>query len=233
MFMTFDVITLFPEVFETYFQQSLIKKAREKKIVKINILDLRDFSLDKHKTVDDKPFGGGRGMIVKVEPIYRCLSFLAKLKVKNEKLKVKKEKTKIVLFTPRGKKFNQKMATQFAKLDRLILISGRYEGVDERVAKYIADEKISIGDYVLMGGDLPALVVIETVARLVPGVIGKSELLKERITKKKGFIEYPQYTRPEVFEPQKGARWRVPKVLLSGDHKKIEQWRKKYSKIIE
>jgi len=260
--MTFDVITLFPEVFETYFQQSLIKKAREKKIVKINILDLRDFSSDtrataqgederssspKHKTatpafatrkrcgrVDDKPFGGGRGMIVKVEPIYRCLSTLTKLKVKNEKLKVKKKKTKIILFTPRGKKFNQKMATQFSKLDRLILISGRYEGIDERVAKYIADEKISIGDYVLMGGDLPALVVIETVARLVPGVIGKSELLKERITKKKGFIEYPQYTRPEVFAVpvRKKIYWKVPRVLLSGNHKKIEQWRKEHSKII-
>ena len=222
--MIFDVITLFPEVFKTYFQQSLIKKAWEKKVLKINVLDLRDFSSDKHKTVDDKPFGGGRGMVLKLEPIYKVVKSLKRQK---------RRKTKVIFFTPRGKKFNQKMATKFAKLDRLILISGRYEGVDERVAKYIADEKISIGDYVLMGGDLPALTVIETVARLVPGVIGKSELLKERITKKKGFIEYPQYTRPEVFEPQKGARWKVPKVLLSGDHKKIEQWREKHSRIIE
>ena len=220
--MIFDVITLFPEVFKTYFQQSLIKKACEKKILKINILDLRDFSSDKHKTVDDKPFGGGRGMVLKLEPIYKAVKSLKK-----------QRKAKVIFFTPRGKKFNQKMATKFAKLDRLILISGRYEGVDERVAKYIADEKISIGDYVLMGGDLPALTVMETVARLIPGVVGKSELLEERVTKKKGFIEYPQYTRPEVFGPQKGARWRVPKVLLSGDHKKIEQWRKKHSKIIE
>ncbi len=223
IFMIFDVITLFPEVFRTYFKQSLIKKACKKKVLKINILDLRDFSSDKHKTVDDKPFGGGRGMVLKLEPIYKAVRSLRK----------QKRKTKVIFFTPRGKKFNQKMATKFAKLDRLILISGRYEGVDERVAKYIADEKISIGDYVLMGGDLPALTVIETVARLIPGVIGKSELLKQRITKKKGFIEYPQYTRPEVFEPQKGARWRVPKVLLSGDHKKIEQWREKHSRIIE
>ena len=223
IFMTFDVITLFPEVFKTYFQQSLIKKACGKKVLKINILDLRDFSSDKHKTVDDKPFGGGRGMVLKLEPIYKAVRSLRK----------QKRKTKVIFFTPRGKKFNQKMATKFARLDRLILISGRYEGVDERVAKYIADEKISIGDYVLMGGDLPALTVIETVARLIPGVVGKSKLLKQRITKKKGFIEYPQYTRPEVFEPQKEARWRVPKVLLSGDHKKIEQWRKKHSRIIE
>jgi tRNA (guanine37-N1)-methyltransferase len=224
--MIFDVITLFPEVFETYFQQSLIEKAREKEIVKINIFDLRDFSSDKHKTVDDKPFGGGRGMVLKIEPIYKAVKSLKKRKNK---------KTKVILFTPRGKKFNQKMATQFSKLDRLILISGRYEGIDERVAKYIADEKISIGDYVLMGGDLPSLVVIETVARLIPGVIGKSELLKERITKKKGFIEYPQYTRPEVFAvpARKKIYWKVPRVLLSGNHKKIEQWRKKHRKVIE
>ncbi len=124
------------------------------------------------------------------------------------------------------------MATEWTRLDQLIMICGRYEGVDERVAKYIADEKVSIGDYVLMGGELPALVVVETVARLVPGVVGKSEVLKERITKNKGFLEYPQYTRPEVFEIN-GKKRRVPKVLLSGNHKEIEEWREKHSKIIE
>ena len=230
--MQFDVITIFPQIFESYLKEGLIKKAQKKGLIKIKVHNLRDFTEDKHKTVDDKPFGGGRGMILKLEPIYRAVSSLRKIKNKKSKIKKTSKKSKIILFTPRGKKFNQKMAYKFSKLEQLILICGRYEGVDERVAKHIADEKISIGDYVLMGGDLPALVVIETIARLVPGVIGKSELLKERITKKKGFIEYPQYTRPEIFEPQKGVRWRVPKVLLSGDHKKIEQWRKEHSKII-
>lgn len=222
--MIFDIITLFPEVFETYFLQSLIGKAQKDGIIKINVLNIRDFTLDKHRTVDDKAFGGGRGMVLKVEPIYRAVQSL-----KNKKEK----KTKVILFTPRGKKFNQKIATRFSKLDKLILISGRYEGVDERIAKHIIDEEISIGDYVLMGGDLPALVLIETVSRLIPNVIGKPELLKKRITKNKGFIEYPQYTRPEIFSPQKGIFWRIPKILLSGDHKKIEDWRKKHSKIIE
>jgi tRNA (guanine37-N1)-methyltransferase len=222
--MIFDIITLFPEIFETYLKQSLIGKAQKNKIVKINTFNLRNFTSDKHKTVDDKAFGGGRGMVLKVGPIYKVVQSLKKKK---------RGKTKVILFTPRGKKFNQKMATRFSKLDELILISGRYEGVDERIAKHIVDEEVSIGDYVLMGGDLPALVLIEAVSRLIPKVIGKPELLKERITKNKGFIEYPQYTRPEVFSSKKGISWKVPKILLSGDHKKIEDWRKKNSKIIE
>jgi len=230
--LTFNIITVFPEIFDFYFNYSILKKAQKRGVIEIKIHNLRDFATDKHKTVDDKAFGGGRGMILKIEPIYRVVQSL-KSKIKNQKSKITKPKTKIILFTPRGKKFNQKMATQFSKLEELILICGRYEGVDERVAKYIADEKISIGDYVLMGGELPALIVVETVARLVPGVIGKSELLKERITEKKGFQEYPQYTRPEVFSPRPGVKWKVPKVLLSGNHREIAEWRKKHSKIIE
>ena len=224
--MKFDIITIFPEIFDFYLKYSIIKKAQEKGVIKIQVHNLRDFTEDRHKTVDDKPFGGGRGMVMKIGPVWRAVSSLTKSKSK-------KKKTKIILFTPRGKKFNQKMATRLAKLDQIILISGRYEGVDERVAKHLCDEKISIGDYVLMGGDLPALILIETVARLIPGVIGKSELLKERITKQKGFREYPQYTRPEVFSSTSKVKWRVPKVLLSGNHKKIEEWRKKHGKIIE
>ena len=142
-------------------------------------------------------------------------------------------KTKIILFTPRGKKFNQKIAFQLSKLDQIIFICGRYEGVDERVAKKIADMELSIGDYDLMGGELPAMVAIETISRLVPRVLGKPQLLKERITKSGGFIEYAQYTRPEVFSPKKGVNWRVPKLLLSGDHKKIEEWKKNHGKVIE
>jgi len=223
---TFDIITIFPEIFDSYFKESIIKKAQKKGLIKINVHDLRNWAQNRHKTVDDRPYGGGIGMIMKVEPIYKAVK---EIKEKNKKIK----KRKVILFTPRGKKFNQQMAYKFSQFDRLIMICGRYEGVDERVAKYIADEEISIGDYVLMGGELAALVVIEAVARLIPGVLGKPQLLKERITKEKGFIEYPQYTRPEVFEPKRGIKWKIPKILLSGHHKKIEDWRKKHQKIIE
>ena len=232
----FDIITIFPKIFDSYLKESFIKKAHEKGLIKIRIHNLRDFTTDKHKTVDDRPFGGGLGMVIKVELIFRCVQQILgkryKILEKKSKTYHLKPKTLIVLFTPRGKEFNQRMAYKLSKLDRIIFICGRYEGVDERVAKYIADLELSIGPYDLMGGELPAMVVIETVARLIPGVLGKPELLKERITKEKGFIEYPQYTRPEVFSPKKGTKWRVPKVLLSGNHQKIKDWRKKYGKDI-
>ncbi len=217
---TFDIITIFPKIFDSYLKESLIARAQKKKLIKINIHNLRKWTKDKHQTVDDRPFGGGLGMVMKAEPIYRAVSTLKKRKAKSEK-------RKIILFTPRGKKFNQKTAYQLSKLNHLILICGRYEGIDERIAKHIADLELSIGDYDLMGGELPAMITIESIARLIPGVLGKKELLKERITKEKGFIEYPQYTRPELFK-----KWRVPKVLLSGNHKEIENWRKKYQKSI-
>ena len=219
----FDIITILPDIFSSYFSESLIDRAQKKKLIKINVHNLRDWTSDKHKTVDDKPFGGGLGMVMKVEPIFKAI----------RDLKKKNKKSKVVLFTPRGKKFNQKIAHQLSKMDQLILICGRYEGIDERVAKHIVDIELSIGDYVLMGGEIPAMIVIETVSRLVPGVIGKEELLKQRVTKEKGFIEYIQYTRPEIFSPRKGTKWKVPEVLLSGDHKKIEQWHQKHKKIIE
>jgi len=202
-------------------------------LIKIRIHNLRDFTTDKHKTVDDRPFGGGLGMVLKVEPTFKAIKEIERIK------RLSNKKRKIILFTPRGKKFNQKIAYSFSQLNQLILICGRYEGVDERVAKYIADMELSIGDYDLMGGELPAMILIETVARLIPGVLGKPELLKERITKEKGFIEYSQYTRPPKFYPKGKFRrarpeiWRVPKVLLSGHHKKIEEWRKKHGKVIE
>jgi len=222
--MQFDIITIFPEIFDSYLKESLIARAQKKKLIKINIHNLRKWTTDRHQTVDDRPFGGGLGMVLKIEPIYKAVKEIKKSAIR---------RTKTILFTPRGKKFNQKMAYQFSKLNQLILVCGRYEGVDERVAKYIADLELSIGDYDLMGGELPAMVVIETVARLIPGILGKEQLLKERITKEKGFVEYPQYTRPEVFEPKKRVKWPVPKVLLSGNHKKIEEWRRKHQKIIE
>lgn len=220
--MKFEIITIFPELFNSYLKESLIKKAQDKKLIEINVHDLRDWTADKHKTVDDRPFGGGFGMVLKIEPIFKAI----------KQIKGRKKKIKTILFTPRGKQFNQKMAHQLSKEDKIIMICGRYEGVDERVKK-IADIELSIGPYDLMGGEVPAMVLIESISRLIPGVIGKKELLFERITKNKGFIEYPQYTRPEVFEPKKGLKWRVPRVLTSGNHKKIKEWREKHGKIIE
>jgi len=231
--MQFDIVTIFPKIFDSFLKESFIKKAQEKGLIKICIHNLRKWTEDRHKTVDDRPFGGGLGMVLKIEPIFKAIKEIKRIKRLSDK------KRKIILFTPRGKKFNQKMAYQLSKLNQIIMICGRYEGVDERVAKHIADLELSIGDYDLMGGELPAMIVMETVARLIPGVLGKPELLKERITKEKGFIECPQYTRPPKFYPKGKFRrarpevWQVPKVLLSGHHKKIEEWRKKHQKIIE
>jgi len=218
----FDVITIFPDIFKSYINESLIARAQKKKFIKINLHNLRNFTKDRHQTVDDRPFGGGLGMVLKVEPIYKAVKQLKRGK-----------KAKVILFTPRGKKFDQKLAYKLSKLDQIIFICGRYEGVDERVAKNIADIELSIGDYDLMGGELPAMVAIETISRLIPGVIGKEQLLKERISKSGGFLEYAQYTRPEIFSPKKGVNWKVPEVLLSGDHKKIGEWKALHGKVIE
>jgi tRNA (guanine37-N1)-methyltransferase len=216
--MKFDIITIFPSLFDSFLKESLIEKAILKKHIQINVHDLRRWTDDNHKTVDEKPFGGGSGMVMKIGPIYKAVKEL-------------KKEGKVILFTPRGKKFNQKKAHDLSKFSQIIMICGRYEGVDERVAKYIADEEISLGDYVLMGGELPAMIVTEVVSRLIPGVIGKDNFLKER-KKEEGFLEYPQYTRPEVFLVNDKER-KVPKVLLSGDHKKIEDWKNKKGKIIK
>ncbi|MDD5569267.1 MAG: tRNA (guanosine(37)-N1)-methyltransferase TrmD [Candidatus Pacebacteria bacterium] len=217
----FDIITIFPKIFDSWLAETFIKKARDKKIIKINVHNLRDWSDDERKTVDDRPYGGGLGMVLKVGPIYRAIK------------KLKKRGSHVVLFTPRGKKFTQKKATELAKHKQIIMICGRYEGVDERVADYIADEKLSIGNYDLMGGELPAMVVIESICRLVPNVLGKPDFLNQRKTESGGFIEYAQYTRPEIFEPKKGIKWRVPKTLLSGNQKEIGKWRDKRRKVIE
>ncbi len=238
----FDIITIFPEIFDSYLSESLIAKALKKRLLKVNVHNLRNWTKDKRRTVDSRPFGGGLGMVMQIEPIYEAVKSLkssaVSLLAKSRRKRESGEKSKVILFTPRGKKFDQKMAYQFSKLDRLFLICGRYEGVDERVSKHIADIELSVGDYVLMGGELPAMIVMETMARLIPGVIGKPQLLDERIPSVRGrggrgFIEYPQYTRPEVFSPKKSVKWKVPKVLLSGNHKKIEGWRKKHGKVIE
>lgn len=220
--MQFDIITIFPNIFDSYLNESFIKKARDKGILKIRVHDLRKWTDNERKTVDDRPYGGGLGMVLKVEPIFKAVKELKK-----------KKKTRVILFTPRGKTFNQKKANALKKYDDLIFICGRYEGVDERVAKHIADEELSIGEYDLMGGELPAMVVIETISRLIPNVLGKPSFLKERVTKKGGFIEYPEYTRPEAFSPKRGVSWKVPKVLMTGHQKKIGEWRVERQKVIE
>jgi tRNA (guanine37-N1)-methyltransferase len=232
----FEIITIFPEAFSSYFSQSILKRAQEKKLIRINIYNLRDFAKDKHKTVDDRPYGGGAGMILKVEPIFRAVCHILK-KSKN----IKEKERKIILLSAKGKEFNQEMAQKFSRLKQIILICGHYEGVDERVRKYIADETISIGKYVLTGGELPAMVVIDAVGRLIPGVIKKESLEEESFSKGLGYLEYPQYTRPAILDPKKIVKslpekfartknWRVPKVLLSGDHQKIREWREKHQR---
>ena len=226
----FDIITIFPKIFNSYVNESLIARAEKKKLIKINIHNLRDFAVGERKTVDDRPFGGGLGMVLKIEPVFKAVQAIRR------KSKILNYKSKIILFTPRGKKFTQKIAYKLSKMGQIIFICGRYEGVDERAAKNIADMELSIGDYDLMGGELPAMVAIETISRLIPGVLGKEALLKERITKSGGFVEYARYTRPEVYKVRKVHKvesWRVPKVLLSGNHKKIEEWKKQHGKAIE
>jgi len=218
--MRFDILTIFPDLIHHYSDESILGRAQKSGKVEICAYDFREFSDDKHRRVDDRPYGGGAGMVLQVSPIYKCLEKLGL--VKNGK-KVKQTKTKIIIMDPDGKKFDQKMAHKFSKLDRLVLISGRYEGFDERVYKFV-DEKISVGDYVLAGGELPALIIAEATARLIPGVLGNQESLIEE-TFVEGTIEYPQYTRPEDF-----MNLKVPKVLLSGDHKKIAEWRKNHSR---
>jgi len=218
----FDIITIFPEIFDSYFKESILRLAQKKKLIKIQVRNLREFAKDRHRTVDDRPYGGGAGMIFKVDIIFRAVKKILK----------KNKKTRIILFSAKGKKFDQAKAEKLKKYEQIILICGRYEGVDERVAKYIADEELSIGDYVLTGGEIPAMVVIDAVSRLIPGVI-KKESLKEESFLEIG-LEYPQYTRPEVFDSGKNkTKWRVPKILLSGNHKKIQEWRRQKSKSIE
>lgn len=209
--MRFDILSIFPGMFDSYFRESLFKRAIQKGLVRIKAHDIRKYSRNCHRKVDDRPFGGGPGMVLAVDPIFRAL--------KDLKRTGKKERTRTILFSTRGKKLDAKAARRLSKYDRLILICGRYEGVDERVAENIADEEISIGDYILSGGELPALVLIEAVSRFIPGFLGKNESLEEN----KG--SYPVYTRPEVFESGKSS-WKVPKVLLSGDHKAIQKWRR-------
>lgn len=209
----FDVLTIFPKIFNAYCSESLFKKAVSKRLISIKTYNLRDY-LDKNtkERIDDRPFGGGPGMVMKLAPIYRAIN---KIKANNKSLK-----SRVILFSTRGKLLDAKTAKRLSKYDRLIMICGHYEGVDERVAEYIADEEISIGSYILTGGELPALVTMDAVSRFFKGFLGKKESLEEN----RG--SFPAYSRPAVFNPKRGIKWIVPDVLMSGNHKKINEWRK-------
>jgi len=220
--MRFDIITIFPDILDSYLKEGILAQAIKKGLIKINFHNLRDYTKDKHQTTDDRPFGGGPGMVMMVEPIYRAILALnSKSEARNSK-----QRKRIILLSPQGKKLDQKMAKRLSKYDQLILICGRYEGVDARVKEHIVDEEISIGDYVLSGGELPAMVIVEAVSRLVPKVLGNKESLKSESHTKTGDLDFPQYTRPAEFRAGRKT-WKTPEVLLSGDHKKIEEWRRK------
>lgn len=215
--MRIDVVTIFPEMFEPVLNESILKRAQKAGHVEIYVHNLRDYTQDRHRKVDDKPYGGGCGMVMSAQPIFSCVAAILK------KTKTKLKKSSILLLSPKGRKFSQAYAHKFASQSHLVLICGRYEGVDERVAGFLADEEVSIGDYVLTGGELPAMVVIDAVVRLLPGVLGNAGSAQTE-SFQEGLLEYPQYTRPAVFKSKK-----VPAVLLSGDHKRIAEWRKKES----
>lgn len=236
--MIFDILTLFPDLVYNYTDESILGRAQQQGIITVRAHDFRRFTENKQRHVDDRPYGGGPGMILQVQPIYDCLKAIGAAADSSTK-PTKRAKTKIIIMDPAGKTFDQRLAEKYSKLDRLVIISGRYEGFDARIYK-LADERISVGNYVLAGGELSALTVVEATARLVPGVLGnEASLVDETFGRKiagqdvsavldmtRGAIkEYPQYTRPENFHGLK-----VPKVLLSGDHKKIKEWQKKNTK---
>ena len=206
----FDIVSIFPGMFESPFGDSIIQRAREEGLLDLRVHDLRDYSLNKHRKVDDTPFGGGVGMVMNVEPIARVIAA------------IKKEvpETRTILLSPGGRPFDQEKAWELSHLPSLTLICGRYEGVDERVRLHFVDEEISIGDYILTGGEIPAMVLVEAISRLVPGVLGDPEsVVEESFTD--GLLEYPQYTRPRDYQG-----FKVPEILVSGDHKKIRDWQK-------
>ncbi|HSY09910.1 MAG TPA: tRNA (guanosine(37)-N1)-methyltransferase TrmD, partial [Candidatus Dormibacteraeota bacterium] len=211
--MKIDVLTLFPAMFAGPLDESIVRRAREARLLDLKIHNLRDWTHDRHKTVDDRPFGGGPGMLLKVEPLFEAIE------------SVQREKTRVILLSPSGRKFDQSIARELAQQDDLLLVCGSYEGFDERVREVLADDELSIGDYVLTNGALPAMVVIDAVTRLLPGVLGDDESSHDE-SFSRGLLEYPQYTRPAEFRGMK-----VPEVLVSGNHAGIEKWRREQAEL--
>lgn len=213
-YMRFDIVTLFPESVRSYAEASILKRAQQAELIKLQFHQLRDWATDKHKTTDDTPYGGGAGMVMKVEPFDHCLTDLLAT------TDSPRSHTRVILLSAKGKRFVQADAQRFTAYDRLILLCGRYEGVDERVALHLADEEISLGDFVLTGGELPAMILVDAVTRLLPGVLGNAKSVVTESWSDGMTREYPHYTKPEVY---KG--WSVPPVLLSGHHAEVEAWR--------
>ena len=212
--MRIDILTLFPEMFESPLGHSILKRAQDAGLVDINLANIRDFATDSYKKVDDKPYGGGPGMVMMPRPVFDCFEHVEKLS---------RDKGRIILLTPQGQRFDQVKAIELSKENRLILVAGRYEGFDERIRIGLGAEQLSIGDFVLSGGELAVMVVVDAVVRLLAGALG-DEISSKDESFSEGLLEYPQYTRPEVFRDMK-----VPEVLLSGDHGKIAQWRRRQS----
>jgi len=209
----FDILSVFPEMFGSVLNYSILKRAQEKGMVEIHLHNIRDYAEDKHRMTDDAPYGGGGGMVMKVEPIDRALASIVP----------SRDDTLVALLTPQGETFNQKMAAEMSRYFQIVLICGRYEGVDERVRDHLTDREISIGDFVLTGGELSAMVVVDAVSRLIPGVLGNYDSASYD-SFSTGLLEYPHYTRPGVYRS-----WQVPEVLLSGNHREIELWRRRES----
>jgi len=209
--MRIDILTLFPEMFASPLSYSILKRAQDQGLVSISLTNIRDFATDKYRKVDDSPYGGGPGMVMMPGPVFDCFEYVERLAP---------ERGRVILLTPQGERFTQAKARELAREERLILIAGRYEGFDERIRTGLGAEPVSIGDYVLNGGELPAMVVVDAVVRLLPGALGDEDSTKEE-SFSEALLEYPQYTRPEVFRGMK-----VPEILLSGDHAKIAQWRR-------
>lgn len=219
--MLISILTLFPEIFPDILSSSILGRAQDRKLVKINLVNIRDFGLGKHHTVDDKPYGGGVGMVMRVDVVEQAIS-----SVKRKALSGK-YKEKVILLDPKGKQFNENKARNYSKYDHLILVCGHYEGIDERISHFV-DEKVSIGDYVLTGGEIPAMVIADAVTRLIPGVLSKKEATLDESFGKDGYLEAPHYTRPPVFKGHK-----IPTILLSGNHEKIEDWTKSKRKLLK
>ena len=239
--MRFDLITIFPEFFAGPLNHGIVRRASEAGIVQIHVQDLRDFTKDRHQTVDDRPFGGGEGMVLKPEPLFDAVESLLGRSVGNASQKnLLPEKTSVILLSAAGKRFTQETARRFAEQDRLVLICGRYEGVDERVAEHLASDELSIGDFVLSGGELPAALIVDAVTRLLPGALGneassqnESFSLLERaeqseaaelhraLSRNRTLLDFPHYTRPADFRG-----WRVPEVLIGGHHGEVAKWRR-------
>jgi len=212
--MRFDILSIFPEMFESPFESSLIKKALDKQLIEINLHDIRLYAHDKHRMTDDYPYGGGAGMVMKVEPVARALDDI---------VPHRDVETQIILLTPQGESFTQEIAETLSRCSRIVLICGHYEGIDERIREHLIDREISVGDYVLTGGELPAMIMVDAIARLVPCVLGNDDSARQD-SFSNGLLEGPHYTRPQEYRG-----WKVPDVVLSGHHKEIENWRRRKS----